>query len=235
MNIQFKKLPYLLVCCLCLSLLGCEQNSASNTREITVDTNEPEDTVNVVKTGRTAEDRLEEFRGWLNSKTDRADTSITREWPEVQEGFKNRTAAIERNLDSLSTESKAEYAKLKERYESWEQRQERRQQTPLDAQKLSRMQEQLLRDFSDINAIGAAEVREAYLTFMGTVRARRQKWTQDDWDYVDHVYGELNQRRREVESQVATADKLKIRALQAEYLTLEGIGDASSMVRNTKK
>jgi len=76
-------------------------------------------------------------------------------------------------------------------------------------------------------------IREAYLTFMGEVRTNRRNWTQDDWDYVDYVYGQLNQRRREIEGQLRTADKLKIRTLQAEYLTLEGAADTQSMLRGS--
>ena len=74
-------------------------------------------------------------------------------------------------------------------------------------------------------------MREAYLTFMGTVRTKNRNWTQNDWDYVDYVYSTLNDRRGQVETQLSTADKLKIRTLQAEYLALEGAADTRSMVK----
>jgi hypothetical protein len=70
--------------------------------------------------------------------------------------------------------------------------------------------------------------------FMGEVRAKRQNWSQGDWDYVDHVYGQLNQRKRQLEGQVAGSDRVKIRTLQAEYLTLEGAADAQSLLRNMR-
>ncbi|MFD2245497.1 hypothetical protein [Pontibacter ruber] len=227
---------YAAALCLCLALLSCERNrTVEDTEEITVDTAEREDTARVVRTGKTAEDRLEELRGWMNEKSGSADTAIRRDWPEVKEKFRQRTAELDEDIDSLSAESKEEYNQLKSRYQRWEERQERRQQTPLDKAKLTQWQEQLLREYKDINKISPQNIREAYLTFMGVVRAKRQKWTQSDWDYVDYVYGQLNQRRGEIEGQIASGDNLKIRSLQAEYLTLEGSADAGSLMRDLRK
>ncbi|SIR24629.1 hypothetical protein [Pontibacter lucknowensis] len=219
---------------LAVSLLwSCEGNrTAQETEEITVDV--PADTARVERTGRTVGDRLESLRGWMNEKVERGDTAIQREMPEIKEDFRRRTAEIEQNLDSLSADSKAEYARLKERYERWENRQERRLNTPLDRSELDQWEEQLLREFNNIENIAPQDMREAYLTFMGVVRAKRRNWTQHDWDYVDNVYGQLNQRRRQVENQISNSDKLKIRALQAEYLTLEGAADAQSTMRNMR-
>ena len=216
-----------------LLLWGCEGNrTAQETEEITVDV--PADTARVERTGRTVGERLESLRGWMNEKVERGDTAIQREMPGIKEDFKQRSAEIEQNLDSLSADSKAEYARLKERYERWENRQERRLNTPLDRAELEQWEEQLLREFKETGNIAPQDMREAYLTFMGVIRAKRRNWTQHDWDYVDNVYGQLNQRRGQVENQISNSDKLKIRALQAEYLTLEGAADAQSTMRNMR-
>ncbi|SIT85253.1 DUF6565 domain-containing protein [Pontibacter indicus] len=216
-----------------LLLWSCEGNrTAQETEEITVEV--PADTARVERTGRTVGERLESLRGWMNEKVERGDTAIQREMPGIKEDFRKRSAEIEENLDSLSADSKAEYARLKERYERWENRQERRLSTPLDRAELDQWEEQLLREFKDTESIAPQDMREAYLTFMGVIRAKRRNWTQHDWDYVDNVYGQLNQRRGQVENQLSNSDKLKIRALQAEYLTLEGAADAQSTMRNMR-
>ncbi|MBD1395586.1 hypothetical protein H9Q13_00270 [Pontibacter sp. JH31] len=218
-----------------LFLWSCEGNrTAENTEEITVDVPEQTDTARVERTGRTVDERLESLRGWMNEKVEKGDTAIKREMPEIKEDFRRRSAEIEQNLDSLSADSKAEYARLRQRYERWESRQERRQNTPLDAAELRQWRELLLREFNEVEAISPQNVREAYLTFMGVVRAKRQNWTQSDWDYVDNVYGQLNQRRRQIEGQMSNSDKLKVRALQAEYLTLEGAADTRSLLQNMR-
>ncbi len=215
-------------------MFSCEGNPASENREITVDTTEQEDTAMVVQTGKTAQDRLEELRAWMNEKSSQGDTAIRADWPEVREKLRERNAQIERGFDSLSTESKEEYRRLRGRYSQWEERQERRQQIPLDPQKVTQWEKELLREFSAPGAVTTQNVREVYLTFIGVVRAKRQNWSDGDWDYVDHVYSQLNQRRREVEGNISSGDKLKIRALQAEYLTLEGTADAQSLMRDMR-
>ena len=171
----------------------------------------------------------------MNEKADRTDTAIRKEWPKTREEIRRINQDIERNFDSLSAESKEEYRQLKGRYESWEERQERRLTQPLDAAQLKKWEDQLLREYKDISKIAPANIREAYLTFMSTVRIKRRNWTQNDWDYVDNVYRTLNTRREQIENQIPTADKLKIRTLQAEYLALEGAADTENMVRGVDK
>lgn len=227
-------LRYTIALCLGLALWSCEsRREVEGTEEITVDTAENGDTARVIKTGNTAEDELEEFRAWLNQQTNKADTAIRREWPAVREELRERNARLEQRFDSLSTESKEEYLELQKRYERWEERQERRQERPLAPATLSQWRGRLLEEYENLDKVQPENIREAYLTFMGEVRTNRRNWTQDDWDYVDYVYGQLNQRRREIEGQLRTADKLKIRTLQAEYLTLEGAADTQSMLRGS--
>jgi small-conductance mechanosensitive channel len=223
---------YTLLLCLGFALWSCEgRREIEETEEITVDTAESGDTARVIKTGNTAEDQLEEFRAWLNQQTAKGDTAIRREWPAVREELRTRNAQLEEKFDSLSTQSKEEFREMQSRYKRWEDRQERRQNQPLDANKVAEYRGQLLREYKDLEKIKPENIREAYLVFMGEVRAKRSNWTQDDWDHVDYVYSQLNQRRREIEGNLRTSDKLKIRTLQAEYLALEGSADTQSMLR----
>lgn len=222
------------ILCLACLVWGCDgRRDVEDTEVVTVDTAE-EDTAVVVQNGKTAEQRLDEFRSWLNQQTDKGDTAIRRNWPKVKEEMRQRNAQLEQNFDSLSEKSKQEYRDLKTRYDRWEARQDRRQQQPLDPAKLDNLKNKLLREYSNLDKVTADNIREAYLTFMGTVRAQRRNWTQDDWDYVDYVYSQLNNRRGQVEGQIRTGDNIKIRALQAEYLTLEGAADTQSAIRSTK-
>lgn len=225
---------YTTILCLSLALWSCEnRREVERTEEITVDTAESEDTARVVRTGNTAEDELEEFRAWLNRQTEKGDTAIRREWPQVREELRERNAKLEQKFDSLSEQSKEEFRTLQGRYERWEDRQERRQSQPLEPAKVTQWQNQLLDEYKNLNSIQPENIREAYLTFMGEVRTKRSNWTQNDWDYVDYVYSQLNQRRREIENQLRTSDKLKIRTLQAEYLALEGSADTQDMLRGS--
>lgn len=228
-------LKFTFILCFAALLWSCDgQREVEGNEEVVVDTTEDRDTATVVRSGESAEQELEEFRSWLNRQADKGDTAIRREWPQVKEELRRRNAQLERNVDSLSEKSKAEYRDLQDRYRQWEERQERRMQQPLEAKQVTQWQEQLLREYDDLAQLQPTQLREAYLTFIGTVRTKRNNWTQDDWDYVDHVYGQLNQRRRQLESQISTSDKIKIRTLQAEYLTLEGAADTRDMFRKVE-
>jgi len=232
-------LKYISVVCLSLSLLGCEgRREVEGSGEITdtdpvITTDERTDTAKLVVTGESADDQLEEFRGWLNQQVDKGDEAIREDWPQTREKLRQRNTELEQKFDSLSVEGKEEYRQLQDRYAQWEARQERRQQQPLGPKEITRWEKQLLGEYNRIGDISAANVREAYLTFMGGVRTKRRGWTQDDWDYVDYVYGQLNQRRRQIESEISTTDNIKIRTLQAEYLTLESAADTKSILRDT--
>ncbi|MER2997733.1 hypothetical protein [Pontibacter populi] len=231
MNKQNKTMNWLAAILFSAGLFACEQ---TRTVEEGDATDRDRDTTIVATTGETTEDKLEKLRSWMNEKADRTDTAIRENWPETKEELRRMNEDIERNFDSLSTESKEEYRRLKQRYETWEARQERRQSQPLDPALVKTWEQKLLRDYQNISTIGPSSIREAYLTFMSEVRIKKRSWTPGDWDYVDHVYSKLNERRGQIEGQISTSDKLKIRTLQAEYLALEGAADTRNMLNEVE-
>ncbi|AKQ46131.1 hypothetical protein TH63_11600 [Rufibacter radiotolerans] len=183
-----------------------------------------------------AEKDLAEFREWVDEKTNKADSTTAQNWPEVKEEFKQRSAQLEERADSLSKESKAEYKELRRRFENWETRNQQRSQVPLHPETLARFEQEL---FGAANALEsnwtAAQMREIYTQFVQNVRARRASWTASDWDYVDEIYRQLNLKKDQVEAQIPGKDKLKIKSLQAEYLTLETGKDAKDLLKEFKK
>jgi hypothetical protein len=224
-----KKLLPLTFSCL-LALWACE------TRKTTTETTRGEsgDTTVVVRKQTKVSSELNDFRAWVNEKADRTDSTARENWPQVKEEFKQRAARLDSKADSLSAEGKAEYKELKAKFQSWEARQENRTRQPLDPAKVQQWEKELLGN-KTAASIGAADMREMYLTFMGVVRAKKRRWTQDDWDYVDHIYSRLNDRMQQVASAVPGPDKLKIKTLQAEYLALEAGSDAKDLYQHVKK
>jgi hypothetical protein len=193
-----------------------------------------DDTTRVVRKESKASRELDELQAWVQNKAERTDSTTKENWPKVKEEFRQRAARLDTKVDSLSAEGKAEYASLKRRYESWEARQERRTSQPLDAAKVQQWEKELLGN-KKLESLQATDMREAYLTFMGVVRARKTRWTQDDWDYVDYVYSRLNDRKRQVDTALSTSDGVKIKTLQAEYLALEAGSDAKDLYQGVKK
>lgn len=233
MHSLFKLSTPVLAATFVLGLAACERTKQTETNTEVEGT----DTVSVSRTHTVnrPNDELREFRDWINTQTARADTNASRRWPKVKEEFRTRTEHLETRLDSLSEDSKREYAELKQRYQTWENQQDKRTAQPLNEATLAKWRKELLGERADLKTVTGANARETYLLFMGIVRAKKQHWTPTDWDYVDQVYGELNTRKREIESAIPTSDRVKIKALQSEYLALEGAADAADAYENVKK
>jgi hypothetical protein len=224
-----KLLPISCSCLVAGLLLACETRKATETTATS-----DGDTAVVVRKETKVSNELNDFRAWVNEKADRTDSSARENWPEVKEEFKQRAARLDTKVDSLSAEGKAEYKELKSKFQAWEARQDSRASKPLDPARLQQWEKELLGG-KTAAAIGAADMREMYLTFIGVVRARKPKWSPDDWDYVDHVYGQLNDRKRQVENDIPASDRLKIKTLQTEYLALEAAGDAKDLYKHVRK
>lgn len=235
LTLPFK--PVLLCSALLFGFTSCERSKHTETNTKADET----DTVSVTRTETHSEtntkpkEELNEFRNWVNDKTTEADSNASRRWPKVKEEFRTKTARMETHLDSLSEDSKREYAELKKRYELWEKKQEARTAQPLNETTLVRWRKELLGDHQNLQTMTGTNARETYLMFIGVVRAKKSNWTLTDWDYVDHVYSELNNRKGQIESNIPMADRLKIKSLQAEYLALESAADAQDAYENVKK
>jgi hypothetical protein len=226
-----KFLPLTLTCFAAGLLLSCESRQTSTTTTTTTETG---DTAVVMRKETNVSRELDDFKSWVNEKASRTDSTTKENWPKVKEEFRQRSARLDTKVDSLSAEGKAELQELKRKYQAWEARQEKRTSQPLDPARVLQWEKDLLGNQKP-ETIGAADMREMYLTFMGVVRAKKRRWTQDDWDYVDHIYGRLNERKEQVESAIPAADRLKIKTLQAEYLALEAGSDAKDLYQHVRK
>jgi cytochrome c556 len=225
-------LPLTLTCLAAGLLLSCESRQTTSTTTTT--TTETGDTAVVMRKETNVSRELDDFKSWVNEKASRTDSATKENWPKVREEFRQRAARLDSKADSLSAEARAEYQELKKEYQTWEDRQEKRTSQPLAPAKVTQWEKTLLAGKAP-ETINAPEMREMYLTFMGVVRAQQRRWTQDDWDYVDHVYGRLNDRQDQVASAIPSADRLKIKTLQAEYLALEASSDAKDLYQHVKK
>ena len=215
------------------AMLSCETRTTTTTQ--TTATTDGTDTTTVTRRHTEASDELNEFRDWVKTKADRTDSAAKENWPEVKEDFRRRTARLDSKADSLSAEAREEYNRLKAQYQTWEEKNERRAQKPLDGNKLRQWEQELLGPTKELSTLTAADMRETYLLFMGIVRAKKNKWTQDDWDYVDNVYSRLNDRKEQLEGSLSAGDRIKIKSLQTEYLALEAAHDAKDLYQHVRK
>ncbi|MBA9075734.1 MULTISPECIES: hypothetical protein [Rufibacter] len=195
----------------------------------------PSDQTAVTQTENKVEEELADFRNWVAAKTAKADSTADDKWPEVKEEFKQRSARLDARLDSLSATSKEEYKELRRKFNNWEASSQQRAEMPLHGETLRRFKTELLGSPTALDSIWAPDrVHDTYATFLQNVRKNRSGWTAADWDYVDEIYQQMSHKKDAVERNISPGDKLKIKALQAEYLTLETGHDAKGLFKAVK-
>lgn len=180
------------------------------------------------------EQDLEDLRNWMNRKATEGDSITRAEWPAVKEEFKVRSKSLEQDSNKLTEKSQQEYGVLKSRYSQWEAQNEERLGQPLDRETAAAW-ERKLTGTRNIANLKAGQMRDTYIRFMDSVRAQRSNWSLRDWDYAEHVYLVLNDRRQQVLGNMNNSDKIKVAALQVEFNTLRKSRDAKDMYNNMRE
>lgn len=162
---------------------------------------------------------LDSFRTWMNKKASQADSITKAEWPAIKENFKVKTASLDRKSENMAQESKEEYNDLKSQYKAMEEKHEEQYGQPLKREEALRWEKELA-GRTNLRRIKPAELRGVFIYFMEGVRGQRNAWSLRDWDYAEHVYLELSNRKQAVLDKLSNGDKIKIAALQVEFNTL---------------
>lgn len=162
---------------------------------------------------------LADLRTWMQQRSTQTDSTIAAEWPTVKKEFKELTYSLDSNSKKLTEKSRSEYNAYKQRYQAWEERHES-ELVDLDRRELERWEREMT-GTTNIGKIKPVHLRDAYNRALEYTRGYRQNWTLQDWAYAEFVVGELNTRKSEVLDLLNTGDKIKIAALQVEFVTLK--------------
>ena len=180
------------------------------------------------------EQDLEDLRTWMNRKASQGDSITRAEWPVIKQEFRSRTQGLEQSTNKMTAQSKQEYGELKTRYRQWEADNEERYGQPLDRETAAQWERKLAAT-SNIRNLKASQMRDTHIRFMETVRAERGSWSLRDWDYAEHVYLLLNDRKQQVLGQMSNSDKMKVAALQVEFNTLRKSRDAKDLYNSMRE
>lgn len=167
------------------------------------------------------EDELGDFRNWVSRETSQLANRTEEDWKQAKQDFQTRTQELDQKQEQFSEELKEEYLQLKQEFNEADE-------AYTNARSEARMAEwesKLLGQWADMTTINAANVRDAYITFMENVRTQKAEWTNEDWDMAKVVLQQLNDRKDEINADIDTDSEVKIKALQMEFLTLETAAD----------
>ncbi|MDQ2772144.1 MAG: hypothetical protein M3Y54_16785, partial [Bacteroidota bacterium] len=85
-----------------------------------------------------------------------------------------------------------------------------------------------------INALTPQDLPAAYAQLVRETRTRRTTWTDRDWDYARAVYQRLNDQLKQVRMDMPARDEVRVRARQAEFVTLQANHAAKGIQAATK-
>ena len=169
------------------------------------------------------EDELGDFRTWVSQQTSQLANRTEDDWKQAKQDFQMRTQELDQKQDQFTDELKEEYKQLKQQFNDADVAYER---TRGDA-RMAEWERNLLGRWADYASIDAANVRDAYITFMENVRVKKENWTDADWEMAKMVLQKLNDRKSEITGNIDTDTEVKIKALQMEFRTLEAAADVS--------
>ncbi|QIX62601.1 hypothetical protein FY528_05620 [Hymenobacter lutimineralis] len=179
-------------------------------------------TSSTTPTSSAVERDLRTFVDWVSEKMDKAEAGARREWPKMMADFDRQSQRLDRATDSLSVQSKREYAAEKARYKAWAAEQRRLEAQAREPETAQQAQDRLLNENVVINRARATELPDLYERLLATTREQRRQWTQRDWAAASEVLSRLNGRYEQVRQQLGLEERLRIRTLQGEFRTLEG-------------
>ncbi|WP_114782469.1 hypothetical protein [Botryobacter ruber] len=177
---------------------------------------------------------LASLRDWMSRKAGQADSITRAEWPVIKREFREMTASLDRNSNSMTETDKQEYGQLKSKYQTWEEKTEGSYGEPLNRDEARRWEIDLV-GTSAISSVTAEEMRETFTYFMEQVRISRGLWNLRDWDYAEHVYLQLSDRKQQVLDKMTNGDKIKVAALQVEFNTLRKSHDVREKLESKKE
>lgn len=179
------------------------------------------------------EQDLADLRAWMQRRSSQADSTIKKEWPTVKQEFKELTYSLNRNSQKLSEDSRSEYNGIRQRYEEWEERNES-VAVDLDGKELERWEREMT-GTTNISRLKPVKMYDAYANLLAYTREQRRGWSLRDWEYAEFVFGELNNRKAQVQEYLTNSDKIRIAALQVEFASLKKSREAKDAYQNRRE
>jgi hypothetical protein len=97
-----------------------------------------------------------------------------------------------------------------------------RRARPLDPRQELAMEAKLMGPYNgQLTALTPQDLPAAYGQLVRETRTQRATWTDRDWDYARAVYQRLNDQLKQVRMDMPARDEVRVRARQAEFVSLQ--------------
>jgi len=140
-----------------------------------------------------------------------------------------------RELDTLTRTAAQKLARVGKATARYDAANRLRRARPLDPRQQIAMESKLMGPYSgQINALTPQDLPAAYGQLVRETRAQRATWTDRDWDYARAVYQRLNDQVKQVHMDMPARDEVRVRARQAEFISLQASHAAQGIDAATK-
>ena len=169
-------------------------------------------------------------------------------WMAIDNGYQSRALNAEKNMASLKDEdkaaaeaSKAKYAELKAKYEEkLKEAENAAKQAAATPDYRLILRNKLFGDGvvgSDIKFgfVTAKNIKDVYEKFVGTVADNKNNYTREDWDEIKVLYEALDNRKNEIEKDLAGKDNMRIAALKIKFATIKALKRTAEKVEENTK
>lgn len=182
--------------------------------------------------GKAAERDLTQLGNYLDSVKAAAPVYTEEGWDKIKTEYNNTISKVESAGEKLSDEAnkkleaaKVDYNKMKEDYtvhirEAKEKEEANSYKHKLRAQLFGDEKIGADMQFAFMTAKNALPV---YDRFVGTVKDNQNKYSREDWDEIKVLYEALDNRKNEIEKDLATADNMKIAKLKVQFATINAV------------
>jgi hypothetical protein len=149
-------------------------------------------------------------------------------WANIEEGYKDRNAQVEKNKQLLKSgdeekvaASKTKFAVLEMRYKS--KMAEAKKPDYRVALRSNLFGEGKIGTDMQFNWVTADNIKDVYEKFVNTVEDHKNDYSREDWDEIKLLYEALDNRKNEVEKHLATRDNLKIAELKVKFSVIKSV------------
>jgi hypothetical protein len=140
-----------------------------------------------------------------------------------------------RELDTFTRTAAQKLARVGKATARYDAANRLRRARPLDPRQQVAMETKLMGPYSgQINALTPQDLPAAYGQLVHETRAQRAAWTDRDWDYARAVYQRLNDQVKQVRMDMPARDEVRVRARQAEFVSLQASHAAQGINAATK-
>ncbi|MEO6667851.1 MAG: DUF6565 domain-containing protein, partial [Ferruginibacter sp.] len=168
----------------------------------------------------------------------------TAKWTEIETGYADREARVEKNASVLQAEEKqradetrARFTALKGKYEMKMKETEEAAKKP-DYRMVLRTNlfgEGKIGTDMGFNWVTANNIKDVYDRFVTTVDDNKDKYTREDWDEIKVLYEALDNRKNEVEKDLATKDNMKIAGMKIKFASIKSVERPSAKLKENEK